>query len=202
MEVDTGLESALTLASASPRRRELMARFGLDYTVQAAAIDESPRVDEPARDYVIRMASEKALAVAAQHPDRAVLAADTSVVLDGRILGEPSDEAQAREMLESLSGRSHEVMTAVSLVTSGTNSTRNVRNRLSITEVCFAVLSSAWIAAYVATGDPMDKAGAYGIQNAAGLKISRIHGSYSGVVGLPLYETGELLEAAGLMPAA
>jgi len=179
-----------------------MARFGLDYTVQAAAIDESPRVDEPARDYVIRMASEKALAVAAQHPDRAVLAADTSVVLDGRILGKPSDEAQAREMLESLSGRSHEVMTAVSLVTSGTNSTRNVRNRLSITEVCFAVLSSAWIAAYVATGDPMDKAGAYGIQNAAGLKISRIHGSYSGVVGLPLYETGELLEAAGLMPAA
>jgi len=176
-----------------------MACFGLDYTVQPAAIDESPRIGEKAADYVLRMAKEKALAVAARHPEQFVLAADTSVVLAGRILGKPATPAQACGMLESLSDRVHQVITAVSLITPGAKQDRVPHNRLSCTDVWFAELSPAWIGAYVASGDPMDKAGAYGIQNAAGLKIRRIDGSYSGVVGLPLHETAALLEAAGLL---
>jgi septum formation protein len=196
---DSARTPRLILASASPRRRELMACFGLNYTVQPAAIDESPRAGEQARDYVVRMAEEKALAVAARHPEQFVLAADTSVVLEGRILGKPATPARARSMLQSLSDRVHQVITAVSLITPGANQDRRPHNRLSSTDVWFAELSAAWIEAYVASGDPMDKAGAYGIQNAAGLKIRRIDGSYSGVVGLPLYETAALLEAAGLL---
>lgn len=199
MATDSSSAPRLILASASPRRRELMARFDLDYTVDPAAIDEAPRTGEEAADYVVRMAAEKALAVAARYPSQAVLAADTSVVLAGRILGKPASPAEARGMLESLSGRVHQVMTAVSLITPGANHGRGPHNRLSCTDVWFAELSPAWIEAYVASGDPMDKAGGYGIQSAAGLKIQRIDGSYSGVVGLPLYETGALLEAAGLL---
>jgi len=189
----------LILASASPRRRELLQRFALDFEVQPAAIDESPRALEQAADYVVRMAQEKALAVAARWPQRAVLAADTSVVLAGVILGKPRDEVDARAMLESLSDQVHQVMTAVTLITPNLNPDLESETRLSCTDVRFAPLDSAWVDAYIASGDPMDKAGAYGIQNAAGLKVRRIEGSYSGVVGLPLYETGELLGAAGLL---
>lgn len=185
----------LVLASASPRRRELLSQFGSAFEVQPADIDESIRPGERAEDYVLRMAEEKALAVAAARSDLPILAADTSVVIDGTILGKPADAAQAGAMLKRLSGRSHQVMSALAMVLPG----RLPESRLSITDVYFAALSDDWIRAYVASGDPMDKAGAYGIQNAAGFKVNRIDGSYSGVVGLPLFETGELLAAAGLV---
>lgn len=202
MGIDSIPNPRLTLASASPRRHEILERFGIDFTVQPASIDETPQADERARDYVVRMAIEKAQAVAADVPERAVLAADTSVVLDGRILGKPADEREARAMLEALSGRGHRVMTAVTLMPAAAMQASAPRTELSCTDVYFAALSPAWIEAYVASGDPMDKAGAYGIQNAAGLKIRRIDGSYSGVVGLPVYETGLLLEGAGLLSPA
>ncbi len=188
----------LILASASPRRRELLAQTGLAFEVVPAAIDETPRTGEAAAHYVARMAREKAQAVARRFPESAVLGADTSVVLDEVILGKPDSAQAAQAMLESLSGRCHQVMTAVALVRRGSDT----QCRLSCTEVEFAALSRAWIEAYIDSGDPVDKAGAYGIQNAAGLKIRRIRGSYSGVVGLPLFDTARLLEAAGLlMPA-
>jgi septum formation protein len=183
------------LASASPRRRELLARFGLAFEVLPADIDESIRPDESARSYVTRMAAEKAQAVATEHPGRPILAADTSVVIDEVILGKPETEDRAAEMLRALSGRGHQVMSAVALLRPGTE----LDLRLSVTDVHFGVLGEDWIRAYIASGDPMDKAGAYGIQNAAGLRVRRIEGSYSGVVGLPLFETGELLAAAGLL---
>ncbi|OAB57817.1 hypothetical protein AY599_03875 [Leptolyngbya valderiana BDU 20041] len=186
---------ALILASASPRRRELLAHFGLSFEVMPADIDESIRPGESPRAYVVRMAEEKARAVAAQHSQRVILAADTSVVIDEVILGKPETPEQAAGMLRALSGRAHQVMSAVALLRPGTEAD----HRLSVTDVHFGSLSEGWIQAYIATGDPMDKAGAYGIQNAAGLKVRRIEGSYSGVVGLPLFETGELLEAAGLL---
>jgi len=187
----------LILASASPRRRELLAQVGVAFDVEAAAIDETPRSGEAAADYVVRMAEEKARAVARGHPEAAVIGADTSVVLDGRILGKPENDSAARDMLSALSGRQHQVMTAVALLKAG-----RLAHRLSRTEVDFAELTAGWIDGYIASGDPMDKAGAYGIQNAAGLKIRRISGSYSGVVGLPLYETACLLEAAGVLTTA
>jgi len=195
----------LILASASPRRRELLARFGLSFEVLPADIDESTHDDECAEHYVVRMAEEKALAVAQRYPEQIVLAADTSVVLDGAILGKPVDQGEAKNMLEALSDRSHQVMSAVTLVVPEASRSRSidaVASRLSITRVDFAPLSPAWIGRYIASGDPMDKAGAYGIQNAAGLKVQRIDGSYSGVVGLPLFETGQLLIAAGLVERA
>jgi septum formation protein len=196
---DRRSDPTLILASASPRRRELLARFGLAFVVRPAAIDESPRGDERPRDYVTRMAIEKARAAAGQDPGWSVLAADTSVVLDDRILGKPADPSEARCMLASLSDRAHQVMTAVCLISPDRSGQAEASHRLSCTEVWFARLCPAWIDAYVASGDPMDKAGGYGIQNAAGLKVRRIDGSYSGVVGLPLHETGQLLEAAGLL---
>ncbi|AKS40970.1 Maf-like protein [Wenzhouxiangella marina] len=185
----------LILASGSPRRRELLSGFGLLFEVQAAEIDESVHPGEAARRYVQRMALEKAAAVARRQPDRAVLAADTSVVIDGRILGKPGTPEAARAMLEQLSGRAHQVMSAVALLVPG----REPVEALSVTDVRFAELPAAWIERYVASGDPLDKAGAYGIQNDAGHWVRRIDGSYSGVVGLPLFETGELLRAAGLL---
>jgi len=188
----------LILASASPRRRELLDRFGLSFEVIPADIDESIRPGESARAYVVRMAGEKAQAVAEQNPQRPILAADTSVVIDAVVLGKPETEGQAAGMLEALSGRAHQVMSAVALLRPGAEPDW----RLSVTDVHFGALSDDWIRGYIASGDPMDKAGAYGIQNAAGLKVRRIEGSYSGVVGLPLFETGELLEAAGLLEGA
>ena len=122
-----------------------------------------------------------------------MLGADTAVVIGGRILGKPRDEQEAAEMLRCLSGQVHEVFSAVVLI----NSQGQASSRLSITEVRFAALEDAWIAAYCATGEPMDKAGAYGVQGYAAHRISEIRGSYSGVMGLPLYETMELLHTAG-----
>jgi len=185
----------MILASASPRRRELLRQFGLPFSVVPANINEQRNAGESADDYVLRMALEKAEAVALDHPSEFVMGSDTAVVLDGKTLGKPENAQQAADMLRSLSGRDHAVLSAVALVCpDGRRLTRT-----SDTAVHFALLPEAWIAAYVASGDPMDKAGAYGIQNQAGAWIERIEGSYTGVVGLPLFETGQLLREAGLM---
>jgi septum formation protein len=184
----------LVLASASPRRRELLSLFGVDFEVHPADIDETIACGEAPRDYVSRMAEGKASAVAVEHRGAWILASDTSVVLDGEILGKPGDAAEATAMLERLSGRRHEVLSAVAL--------RAPRGwsacRLSRTEVQLAELPADWIERYVASGEPLDKAGAYGIQGQAGIWVERLEGSYSGVVGLPLFETGVLLREVGI----
>ena len=189
----------LILASSSPRRRELLNQIGMAYQVIVADIDESVRPGEDAGDYVCRMAREKALEV--QRRDGvtvSVLGADTAVVVNGRILGKPVDREDAFRMLEDLSGRTHEVWSAVALVSPG----GGLRERLNITRVTFSELDRAWIGSYCDSGDPMDKAGAYGVQGIAAQKISHMEGSYSGVMGLPLHETAEILQEAGVLDKA
>lgn len=171
------------LASASPRRRDLLADAGIDFEVVPADIDESVRDGEAPAEYVERMACEKADAVAADYPGRGVIAADTSVVLEDRILGKPFSEADAVSMLRSLSGRKHQVMTAFAVVKAG-----EVYSEVVVTEVEFCALSDALIRRYVGTGESMDKAGAYGIQGKAAGFVKRIEGSYTNVVGLPVVE--------------
>lgn len=190
----TVVEPSLILASASPRRRELLGRCGVPFTLVVSAVDETPAENEAPADYVQRLADAKARAVHARHPASFVLGADTSVVAGGQILGKPADADQARGMLRRLSGGCHEVMSAVALL----RPDGRRLERLSVTRVEFGLLPEAWIDAYVASGDCMDKAGAYGIQDQAGLWIRQLSGSYSGVVGLPLFETTELLREAGL----
>lgn len=187
-------EARLVLASASPRRRELLAQCGCPFTVRPASLDERVREDEAALDYVTRVAREKALSIREQLPEHFVLGADTAVVMDDRILGKPASDEEARAMLRALSGRSHQVFSAVALVCPD----GICLGRLSRTEVSFAELPAAWIDRYVSSGAGRDKAGAYGIQNEAGLWVRHISGSYSGVVGLPLFETADLLRETGL----
>lgn len=188
----------LYLASGSPRRQELLAQIGVQFERISAPVDETPLAGETPRDYVLRLAKAKAesgwQAVQAQGLALLpVLAADTTVVLDGQILGKPLDAADATAMLEQLSGRSHEVLTSLGLHTgAGTELV------LSVSQVSFMPLSAAQIAAYVASGEPMDKAGSYGIQGRAGLFISDLQGSFSGVMGLPLHDTAALLARHGL----
>ena len=171
----------LVLASASPRRAELLAAAGIAFEVDTADIDETPRAGEAPDVYVRRLAEAKARAVAARHPGRLVLGADTTVVVDGVILGKPVDAADARDMVRRLAGRAHEVLTGVALVGDGT-----AQVDLAVTTVWFAPMSDADVDAYVASGEPMDKAGAYGIQGRASCFVTRIDGSYSNVVGLPV----------------
>ncbi len=182
----------LILASASPRRAELLEQIGLVFRVQPADIDETVLSGESAEHYVERLAQEKALRVAAQNPDSLALGSDTSVVVDGEVLGKPESQAEAESMLTRLSGRSHQVMTAVALAQGA-----HCESCLVITSVSFRVLSEAEIKRYVASGEPMDKAGSYGIQGLGGIFVSELKGSYSAVVGLPLQETAELLADAG-----
>ena len=184
---------SIILASASPRRAELLQQIGLKFSVRPADIDETPEPDETPEHYVERLAREKALVVAGSSPECLVLGSDTSVVLDGEILGKPSDFTEARETLARLSGATHQVMTAVALASEG-----QCQSVLVITEVCFRQLSTAEIDAYVASGEPLGKAGAYGIQGRAAEFVERIDGSYSGIMGLPLFETAALLREAGL----
>ncbi len=184
--------TGLILASASPRRAELLTRIGLPFSVQPADIDETPIAGETAPDYVERLAREKALAVARGNPDSLVLGSDTSVVLTGEILGKPGSTAEAEETLARLSGRTHQVMTAIALVCNG-----ECRSVVSVTDVSFRELASEEIRAYAASGEPMDKAGSYGIQGLGGIFVRELKGSYSAVVGLPLQETAELLAEAG-----
>ena len=185
-------QPTLVLASASPRRRELLARLGLTpAAINPADIDETPHKGELPRDYAKRMAREKAQAAAPG--DAHVLAGDTVVAAGRRILPKAEDEATARKCLELLSGRRHRVLSAIALrAPDGA-----IRERLSETVVMFKRLSSAEIDAYLASGEWEGKAGGYAIQGIAEGLISRIQGSHSGVVGLPLYETRTLLRAAG-----
>lgn len=170
----------LVLASGSPRRAELLAAAGIDFTIRVSQIDETPRTGEQPLAYALRMAEEKAVAALAQ-PGEVVLAADTIVVLDSEIMGKPRDAADAVRMLRALSGLGHEVITAICLRSGG----KTILDSAS-TEVWFAPLSEQEIVWYVESGEPRDKAGAYGIQGLASRFVERIDGSYSNVVGLPV----------------
>ena len=181
------------LASVSARRRELLAQIGVPHVVSAADIDEALLPGESAADYVVRMARAKALAVRERGMALPVLAADTTVVVDEMVCGKPADEGESLAMLERLSGRTHQVLTAVALAAHGA-----VSFRLSASEVRLRRLSRAECAAYWRTGEPHDKAGGYAIQGRAAVFIEHLRGSYSGVMGLPLFETAELLRAAGV----
>lgn len=183
-------ESSFVLASASPRRRELLAHVGLQPRIRPAGVDESCRPGERPEQYAIRVAADKARAVGGEQP---VLAADTVVALNGRSLGKPESPFDAKAMLSELSGREHQVHTAVVLIANG-----ECFEVLVTTSVRFRTLPTEEIEAYVATGEPMDKAGSYGIQGLGGALTAEIRGSYTNVVGLPLEETLSLLERAGL----
>lgn len=183
----------LVLASASPRRIELLALVGITPDrVEPADIDETPLKDETPSRLAARLAVSKAEAVAARSPDAVVLAADTVVAVGRRLLEKAADEAEARRFLKLLSGRNHRVFTGVAVAAGGT-----VRRRVVDTRVSFKVLSDAEIATYVASGEWRGKAGAYGIQGRAGAFVTRLVGSYPAVMGLPLFETVNLLNGAG-----
>lgn len=187
----------LLLASASPRRRELLAQIGVIPDVWPADIDEAVRPGEMPVDYVLRLARGKAEAVWAASGGRCpVLAADTSVVCGPDILGKPADKAALVGMLTRLASRPHEVLTAVAL-----RSGAGLRTALSTSEVTFRPLKRDEIERYWETGEPADKAGGYAVQGLGAIFISRLQGSYSGVMGLPLYETAQLLQAAGVPTA-
>ena len=183
----------IILASASPRRRELLDQIGVAHSIQPASIHECPEPGETPEAYVRRVAAEKSLAVWQSSPGIApVLAADTEVELGGEIFGKPRDFAHAAEMLARLSGREHRVLSAVSLRAAGGH-----WEALSISRVAFRAIDPEEIAAYWASGEPRDKAGAYGIQGLGAVFIRHLAGSYSGVMGLPLFETAELLRQMG-----
>jgi len=203
-------QSSIYLASRSPRRRELLDQIGVDHQVltqrmtaeRGLDVNEDPLPGEKPRDYVLRVCRDKVESgwtrvLQRKLPLRGVLAADTTVCLGDEILGTPADAPEAAEFLRRLSGRGHKVLTAVAFKFG-----ERMETELSVTTVCFRTLAPAEIARYVASGEPMDKAGAYGIQGRAGAFITEIHGSYSGVMGLPLYETAQLLQRFGVTPAA
>ena len=189
----------LVLASGSPRRRELMARAGLRFRVLVPDIDETPRAGEQPAAFARRAARDKALAVAgklgAAAAARLVVGCDTIVVAGGRILGKPRNAADARRMLRMLDGRTHQVMSGIAVVADAPGCRRRCRARTVATDVVFRRLSAAEISAYVASGDPMDKAGAYGIQEGAAHLVRAIRGSYTNVVGLPMAELLDLIAA-------
>ena len=179
----------IVLASASPRRAELLRAAGFSFVVDPADIDESVLPGETPDVHVRRLARAKAQACAGRHPGHTVLGADTVVVVDGRILGKPRDDEEARSMLTALSGRVHHVYTAVAVAGDGA-----VRDDVDISAVTFAPMAPDEIAVYVASGEPRDKAGAYAIQGWASRFIERLEGSYSGVVGLPVAVVHRLLK--------
>jgi septum formation protein len=186
------------LASRSPRRGELLRQIGVDFEVLPSDINEDVIAGEAPEHYVLRLAREKAQACTQAIKRRGlialpVLAADTTVCADGEILGKPDDDAHAAAMLRMMSGRWHSVHTGVAVAAGD-----RIEVLLSSTQVEVKLLSEAEIAAYIASGEPRDKAGAYGIQGLAGAFISRIEGSYSGVMGLPIFETAQLLQKFGL----
>jgi septum formation protein len=181
----------IILASRSPRRIELLKQIDVSCTVMPADIDESVRLNEAAADYVLRLAVEKAEAIRAsvdQSNQLFILAADTTVALAGEILGKPENDADAMRMLKKLSGTTHQVHTAIAVC--GYNRTLRL---LNTTQVEMMPLTDTMLEAYIQAGEHRDKAGSYGIQGLAGAWIQRIDGSYSGVMGLPLYETAQLL---------
>ena len=194
------------LASKSPRRRELLRQIGVEFELlllraqgpRGPDVNEDARDGEIPHDYVSRIAREKAeygwqSLLTRSLPLRPVLSADTTVVLDGRIIGKPANPTEARAMLQSLSGRTHQVLTSVAVKRQD-----HLWEALQVSEVTFGTLSDVSIDAYCATPEPYDKAGGYGIQGKAAIFIKHISGSYSGIMGLPLFETTELLRLAGL----
>ncbi len=185
----------LILASASPRRSELLALTGLEFRVAIADIPEQPEPDESAEAYVLRLAETKARTVASQVEGRWFIGADTTVVLGNQILEKPLDEADAIRILSTLSGQTHRVITAFALLDRQTD---HCHSQAVKTEVVFKELSQKEIADYVKTGCPMDKAGAYAIQGGAAHFIREIRGSYTNVVGLPTCELMEMLHSAGV----
>lgn len=188
----------LVLASGSPRRREILTRLGLQFEVLPADVDETQQQGEAPDLYVARLAEDKARAVAhgLEQEPLAVLGADTTVVIDHEVLGKPSDLADSERMLNKLRGREHVVHTAVALVLWPEREARIVSVR---TRVLFRHFSDATLHAYARSGEGMDKAGSYGIQELGQALVAEIHGSYSNVVGLPAAETIELLESAGVL---
>ena len=191
------MDMEIVLASGSPRRRQLLEQIGLTgFRVLPSDVDESLPAGLGPGEAVERLSARKGAAVAAQaRPGALVIAADTVVALDGAILGKPRDEGEAREMLSALSGRTHQVYTGVSLFHPGGRRTEH-----EVTAVTFRHLSQEEIAAYVATGEPMDKAGAYGIQGLGALLVERLEGDYFNVMGLPLCRLGEMLAQFGVRP--
>jgi septum formation protein len=191
-------DSVLILASASPRRAELLAAAGIAFDVRPAHIDERIRPGENAASYAGRVAEEKARAVHANAAGRPVLAADTVVVIDGQVLGKPADADDAKRMLRMLSGRAHQVLTAVVLAGSGSGPA-SLLTGTEVTTVEFALLNKAEIEWYVASGEPSDKAGAYAIQGLASRFVTRIDGSYSNVVGLPVALVYAMCSRGGIL---
>jgi len=187
---------SILLASGSPRRRELLKQLAVTFKVAAADIDESVIEGETPENYVVRLAREKAQAGFEQNGGlMPALGSDTIVLLDNQILGKPETRAEAESMLQSLSGQTHHVYSAVALALKSDN----VMDTLNITAVTFGKMPAQWIKQYCQSDEPMDKAGAYAVQGGTGQYIRRIEGSYSGVMGLPLFETAELLRRAGLL---
>ncbi len=181
----------LCLASSSPRRQDLLRQLGYDFSVLDPDVEETRQPGETARDYVLRLSQQKAkFGLALMDKDCVVIGADTIVVLDDKVLEKPADRSDATTMLSALSGRQHQVMTAVTVC----NQSKQ-ESQLVVTDVWFASLSAKEIEEYWQTGEPCDKAGSYGIQGIGGRFVSRIEGSYSAVVGLPLFETDQLLQS-------
>lgn len=202
------IDPRIYLASRSPRRRELLTQAGIRFDLlmfraghrSDAEVDETPQSDEHPDDYVVRVARAKAaygvqLQTMRHLPPRAVLSADTTLDLDGKIIGKPEDEADARAILRSLSGRTHRVLTAVAVADQ-----TKIEHVVSVSDVRFRDLTDEEIQRYVDTGEPMDKAGAYGLQGRAAMFVSEVRGSPSGIVGLPLCETILLLKDFGVTP--
>lgn len=196
-EIDHGMQPQIYLASCSPRRGELLSQIGVLHEVVPAEVDETPLPGEAPAEYVIRLALAKAQAGRnglGNDCRLPVLAADTAVVVEDEILGKPQSRKEALAMLARLSGRSHKVLTGVALAGD------ELESRLSVSTVTFRTVTSNDAAAYWHSGEPADKAGGYAIQGLGAMFISRLEGSYSGVMGLPLFETAELLRNAGIDP--
>jgi len=184
----------LILASKSPRRKELLAQLGYQFTSLSADIDESVKYNEPAEQYVVRLAIEKAVFIAKNQPDTTlILGSDTSVVFENHILGKPKDLGDCLNQLSMLSNKKHQVITAIAVVKG-----QQVNSIAVTTDVIFKSLNTEEITRYWHTGEPQDKAGSYGIQGIGGQFVKQIYGSYSAVVGLPLYETAQLLAEFGM----
>jgi septum formation protein len=189
-----GGKKQLILASSSPRRRELLEKLGLEFEILAPDVDERALPGEEPEEHVCRLAAEKARAVAAGNPGAVVIAADTVVVLDGEIIGKPVNEEDARRLLGRLAGRTHTVFTGVSVISGqpGSERVKVVRSGVTI-----SALDDREIREYVATGEPLDKAGAYAVQGRGGRFVTTVAGSLTNVIGLPLEETHTLLADAG-----
>jgi nucleoside triphosphate pyrophosphatase len=186
-------DPVICLASMSPRRRELLAQIGVPHTVVAAHVDESLMPSEVPSDYVARLARLKATTVRQRGEALPVLAADTTVVLEGSVFGKPDGRADGLAMLAALAGKTHQVLTAVALATG-----QGVTLRVNRSSVRFRNIERAEMEAYWDTGEPCDKAGSYAIQGYGAVFVAALNGSYSGVMGLPLFETAELLRDAGI----